>query len=258
VKPETCDGTEATADATTGNRLSRQRVGWTGSALAVALIVVGVCVITRGSDDPGTDESMLVGPTAVSARLSAEPDSMAETLERHARAALGGNAQLGPATFVPLDSAFSPVARLDVDEATSAYVRFGNESAHAWKLYVGPGDGPTDTDVCGSARLPSVMSCHTTRMPTGGAVIASVIVLRAAPEFGPDKVVVVDDVDGLTEADLPALRIERNVRYIRPNGVTTSVKEIVTAPGSLDPQVAFSSPTSDLERLATDPALAWE
>jgi hypothetical protein len=145
-------------------------------------------------------------------------------------------------------------------QATSAYVLFGAETSHSWKLFVGQARDKPEGSLCDARRTRSgLLLCQSERTPDGGTLTTSVIVLQAlANQPGSPKYAIARDVASLTDADLPTLRLERNVRFIRVGGAMTSATEVVVAPASLDPAQAFSSSTDELERLATDPALVWQ
>ena len=228
-------------------------------AILAALAVVcgiGLAFLLPKLVDSVDREPPLSPQDAAAASLRGSPEKIADILQTHAREALGKVVENKTPRFVALDESLKPLDAANLEKVASAYVLYGDEGDHAWRLFVGMSDGPP-SDVCGSPNHPSALSCQSTKAADGGVVTTSVIVLRKAPEFGDDKFAVVEDVSSLTNADLPTLRVERNVRYTRANRAMTSVKEIVSTPTSLDPNMIFASPASDLSRLATDPDLKW-
>jgi hypothetical protein len=157
------------------------------------------------------------------------------------------------ATF---DANGAPLPGGVVDGAASLYVSFGSEKSHYWKLFVGTSDVGTDPAAakCSTAFSTALLTCNTSKTGDGGLAVTTVLVARAVPDEPGHYAVA--DVKALTDADLPELRVERNVRVFHPNGTMTSVTEGVVGPKSLDPDAIFTSSASNMTKLATDPEVA--
>lgn len=223
---------------------------------AVALTVITASLALEGHYFEQDRPDAQAAAAGTSDGLSDAPDEVARTLESQARASLGDNVDLGPAKFVALDTDWTPLEAADLSKMTSASELFGDESKHVWKVYVGDAtDSGPASELCTSEML---SSCERIQGAVSGTLMSSVFIAKAMPELGPDKYTPVDDVGTLTEKDLANLRVERNARFISDSGAMTSVTETVFAPTSLDAAKMFSSPVEDLQRLATDPDLAWK
>lgn len=234
----------------------RTKVALLATAVGVGMIAVLPGVMSAAGVDHGishADASPLAAAPAEKP-LTAAPSSIATVLEASARTALGGHANLGVAKDVALDSAFGHVS---YDKASAAYVTFGNEKTHAWKVFVGVSDPrsdrPTSCPVSGS-----VLACSIENTADGGYAVVTVIASKSVQEFGAGRYMELAEGELVDPEHLADYRFEHNVRAIHPDGSMTSVTETVVGPSSTNSEKAFVSPVEDLTALATDPRLVWK
>merc|ERR1712130_266213 len=108
-------------------------------------------------------------------------------------------------TFVALNEDLEPV---EVSQAAQAYLLFGDEKRHAWKVYVGDADGTVDPESLCSMTSPSLINCRTFVTETGELVFESILALVRIPEVGPDAFTFADTP--LEEERASEYRMERN------------------------------------------------
>lgn len=234
----------ATAQATAvGVSKGRRIVALITGVVVVAVVAIGSAYVALHNEKSG-------GRTQ---RFSAS--QMPSVMEGAARQKLG--ADLGEARFAAFDSNGKPLPSGVTGGAGSMYVSFGVEGVHTWKLFVGRSDasGTSSPAGCNKVLSPSLLICDVSKAPDGGVVITSVLVAQARPDLGEGKYAPAD-ARTLSAADLPQLRVDRNVRVFHPDGAMTSVTERIFDPRTLDVVSVFSTAVTNLADLATDPDVA--
>lgn len=227
------------------------RRGWS-RPFCVALAVVGLLTgPVLMADLPWRDADRAAHGSGKHDEAASERvplDEMPSHLAQRSREVLDRAARVGTGRLVVVNAALEHIPTEYIANGSGLYVTFAEPGPRTWKVYVGhSSDTPM---VPGCSESPSFVSCSSSSLSDGTALVTSIVALRKLPNTEPVHYQFAD-VPSLTKDDLGEVRLERNVRAFRPDGSMISVTERIDGPTTLDAS-AFITPVEDLTILASD------